>query len=458
MRKNFLNKMLTAVLSLTMVVSMVGTVSAASHAANGANIAKNAKWNYFSLISKDSRGNLDSHSGHVAGENGTRQHPYCWYHALEHIRTDKYPEGQKEGTDFATEGYIVSSSASSASFYVKNSGWDGQYNERDGSLVGDNQWGLRLYTEAIPVEKGRNYTLTFTYKSTLTGTKTIYETDEDGDYVLDSDGNKIPKKDENNKDITEPNYKKHISVSVVNPANSNGLDFLSVSNCTSDGFIVADSQEDAKTVTVKFKVPSNYAGNSVSLQFAMGAFIVSYPDELAMKGYFNVTDMSIKAGTQHKVTYKYGNKTSVKYINDGERTSGYVFPVAGKTFSKYTSNGKTFSLSTAIKKDTVINCVYTNTAKPAKAKVKFKAQKKKAQLKFTKIKNCVGYEVKYSAKKNMKGAKTKNCKFTAKNKPVTVKKLKSGKKTFFQIRSYNLDSAGKKVYSRKVLKKTVIVK
>ncbi|MFR0910971.1 MAG: hypothetical protein ACLSHN_10335 [Eubacterium sp.] len=33
---------------------------------------------------------------------------------------------------------------------------------------------------------------------------------------------------------------------------------------------------------------------------------------------------------------------------------------------------------------------------------------------------------------------TKNCKFTAKNKPVTVKKLKSGKKTFFQIRSYNL--------------------
>ena len=58
----------------------------------------------------------------------------------------------------------------------------------------------------------------------------------------------------------------------------------------------------------------------------------------------------------------------------------------------------------------------------------------------------------------MKGAKTKNCKFTAKNKPVTVKKLKSGKKTFFQIRSYNLDSAGKKVYSKKVLKKTVIVK
>ena len=111
-----------------MIVGMTGVVPAAGHAANGANIASNISWDYFSVISYDANGNLDSHSGHVAGEDGSRKHPYCWYHALTHINTDKYPNGQVAGTDFATEGWVAESSSSSARFLCKEYrlGWSVQ--------------------------------------------------------------------------------------------------------------------------------------------------------------------------------------------------------------------------------------------------------------------------------------------------------------------------------------------
>ena len=455
MRRNIFKKISAAVLSLTMIVGMTGVVPAAGHAANGANIASNISWDYFSVISYDANGNLDSHSGHVAGEDGSRKHPYCWYHALTHINTDKYPNGQVAGTDFATEGWVAESTPSSARFYAKNTGWDGQYNGRDGSLVGDNQWGLRMFTSAMNVEKGRSYTLSFKYTSTLKGKKTIYETDANGKYVLDSNGDKIPKKDEKGNEIQENNYKKHINVSVINPANNNGLEFSTTSGCTSAGFFVADSQvTDPQTVTVKFTVPSNYAGSQVKVQFALGSYVVSYPDELAMTGNFSVSDFKIAAGTQYSVKYTYGSKSYTKYVNAGAKTSSYVFPVKSKTFSKFTKNGSTFSLSTPITGNTVLNCVYVNTPKPAKAKVKFTAQKKKVKLALTKIKNCVGYEIKYANNKKMKKAKTK----TTTAKTYTIKKLKSKKKVYIQVKGYNYDSAGQKVYSSRVLKKTVKVK
>ena len=63
-------------------------------------------------------------------------------------------------------------------------------------------------------------------------------------------------------------------------------------------------------------------------------------------------------------------------------------------------------------------------------------------------------EIKYANNSKMKKAKTK----TTTKASITIKKLKSGKKTYFRVRAYNLDSAGKKVYSKKTLKKTVVIK
>ena len=43
-------------------------------------------------------------------------------------------------------------------------------------------------------------------------------------------------------------------------------------------------------------------------------------------------------------------------------------------------------------------------------------------------------------------------------KSIVIKKLKAGKKTYFQVRAYNIDSAGKKVYSNKTVKKNAFIK
>lgn len=47
------------------------------------------------------------------------------------------------------------------------------------ALVGDNPWGLTMTVSDIPVELGRNYTISFKIKSTLKGTVTNEETKEE---------------------------------------------------------------------------------------------------------------------------------------------------------------------------------------------------------------------------------------------------------------------------------------
>ena len=61
----------------------------------------------------------------------------------------------------------------------------------------------------------------------------------------------------------------------------------------------------------------------------------------------------------------------------------------------------------------------------------------KATVRYKKVKNAAGYQIKYSAKKNMKGAKTKT---TTKVK-YTIKKLKSRKFTYVQVRAFAIPVA-----------------
>lgn len=456
-RKGFLKKVSSVALALTMVVGSINIVPAASHASNGANVASNITWNYFSIIPADGKeSSLDKlHNGHVDGEDGKKV-KYCWYHALTHIRTEDYPNGQVPLGDFATQGWVApGATASKAQFWAANTGWDGQYNERDGSLVGDNPYGLRFYTSNIPVEKGRTYTVSFKYRSTLKGKKTIYEKDEYGDYKYDENGERIPVLDENNDPIQEDNYIKHIGFNVINPANNNGLDLTSYSGCTSGGSIEADSSvEGEKTVKVTVKVPKTYAGNAICVQFTAGSYITTYPDETAMKGSLFVDDFKVTAGNQYIVKYICGNQSYTEHVNAGEKASGHQFAVKGKTFSAYKVGSSKYNLSTPVKGNLNITCVYTATKKPGKAKVTFKAAKKSAKLRFKKLSNAKGYEIKYANNSKMKKAKTK----TTTKSSIAIKKLKSGKKTYFRVRAYNLDSAGKKVYSKKVVKKSIVIK
>ena len=76
------------------------------------------------------------------------------------------------------------------------------------------------------------------------------------------------------------------------------------------------------------------------------------------------------------------------------------------------------------------------------------------KVRYKKVKNAAGYQIKYSAKKNMKGAKTKT---TTKVK-YTIKKLKSRKFTYVRVRAFAKDSTGQKVYGKFSAKKKVFIK
>lgn len=429
MRK-FTKKIMASLLSLTLVVGMTSSVFAA-HAANGANVATGINWSSFSICTKED---------HNDNEDGSKAHPWCWYHSLTHLVADKYPNGQVEGKDFATKGYVVAgATASTVQFWVGNTGWDGEYNPMTGELAGDNPYGLRLMSSGFPVEKGRTYDISFKIKSTLKGKK---ETKDEAGNVIES------------QDIT----KKHILFKAYNPTapGEPGVAFTSTSGCTIGGMIETDSTTGEKTVTAKILVPKTYDGTVVALNFACGAFLKTYPDEIALSGSLFLSDVKVTAGAQYAVKYTYGSKSYTEYVNSGDKASGHNFGIKGKTLTGYknASTGAAFNLSTPVRSDLTINCVYTATKKPGKAKVTIKAQKKKAKLTFKKLANVKGYEIKYSNKKNMKKAKTKR---TTK-KSLTIKKLKAGKKTYFQIRAYNIDSAGKRVYSKKVVKKNAFIK
>ena len=452
MKRSLIKKITTVVFTMAMVVGMVNIVSAA-HAANGANVVpSNATWSWFSIMPLEGEASLDSeHNGHSATEKAPR---LCWYHNLIAI-------GQVPGTDFATQGWVVpNSNAKSAQFFAKNTGWDGEYTEdADGNatLTGDNPWGLRFFTTPIPVEKGRSYTLSFKYKSDLKTTSVKYQKDEFGDYIYDIDGKPVPEVDENGNPIKYTNKQKHVGLSIINAVSTAALDFQSATGCAINGHFIADGdKEDGETITVKFTVPSNFTADAVKVQFTLGAFLKTYPEDTAFSGYFSVNDLKVTAGTQYTVKYSYGKQSKSVYVNPGSKVSlpAVPFAVKGKTFSGYKNGSAKYNVNSAVNKNLNLTCAYVSTPKPGKAKAKFKAQKKKVKLTLTKVKNCVGYQIKYADNKKMKKAKTK----TTTKKTYTVKGLKSKKKTYFQIKGYNLDSAGKKVYSKKTLKKTVKVK
>lgn len=428
--KKIAKKIMASVLSLTLVIGMTSSVFAA-HAANGANVATGINWSSYSICTMED---------HKANEDGSKAHPWCWYHSLTHLVADNFPDGQVEGKDFATKGYVVAGATASAfQFYVANTGWDGEYNPMTGELAGDNPYGLRVLSSGFAVEKGRTYDISFKVRSTLKGTK---ETKDEAGNVIET------------QDIT----KKHILFKAYNPTapGEPGVAFTSTSGCTIGGMIETDSAEGEKTVTAKILVPKTYDGTVVALNFSCGAFLKTYPDEIALKGSLYFSDVKVTAGAQYAVKYTYGSKSYTEYVNSGDKTSGHNFGIKGKTLTGYknASTGANFNLSTPVRSNLTLKCVYTATKKPGKVKVKVVAQKKKAKLTFSKLANAKGYEIKYSNKKNMKKAKVKR---TTK-KSLTIKKLKSGKKTYFQIKAYNIDSAGKRVYSKKTVKKNAFIK
>lgn len=419
MRKSLFKKITATVLSLSMIVGLTGVVSAA-HAANGANVANRAKWSSFSVCTREDGGE--------------------WEDALKAIRTDDYPEGQIKGKDYATEGYATANSNSSyLEFFVKNSGWDGNY-DPNGNLVGDNPWGMWAAATGIPVERGRYYTISFKIKSTLYAKESV---------------------DDKTGEVKPAVTKKHILFKAYDPISRGepGVEFISVKGGTTSGMLELNKDEE-KQVTAVIKIPDSaklYAADYLGIKFAMGANVVSYPNEVAMSGYIKVSDFKVVAGDQYQVTYTNGSTTQSKYVNKNAKVTSVNLPKKGYTLTGYkTASGARYNFNTPVTSNLKLTAIYTKTAKPAKPKITTKSSgKKKISVKIKKAKRANGYQIQYSYKKNMKGAKKK---IVTSAKSYTIKKLKSRKFVYVKVRAFAYDSAGNKVFGKLSSRKKVYVK
>ena len=429
MRKNLCKKITASVLSLTMIVGMTGVVSAA-HAANGVNVAAGKKWSSFSINTKE--------------DGGT------WYNALVEVaKTNPDAMSYTEGwvsTDYKGTSPDLTADNVNGGFryFVANSGWDGEYSKMTNDLVADNPWGMTATLEPVPIELGRYYTISYQIKSTLKATNTI----------KNADGT------ETSKTITT----KHISFKAYDPVSPGdpGVNFISISgaNATTSGMIELDSTKGWQTVTARIQIPETkkqYAADYLGIKFALGANLVSYPDEIGMKGDILVKDFKITAGDQYEVKFVNGSTSISKYVNNGGKvTAETSFTKKGYTLNgfKNKATGATYNFNSAVTSNLTLEPIWKKTT-VAKAKIsKTKSAKKKVTVTIKKISAANGYEVQYSAKKNMKSTKKKT---TTKTK-YTIKKLKSKSYVYVKVRAYALDSTGSKVYGKLSAKKKVYVK
>ncbi len=493
MKKNIFKKIIVSVLSLSLMFSFAGPVSAArSHAANGSDVMPaSGKWVSFSV-----RDDLNYNPPgpktdwgkalDVEIQKGLDQ-------ALADYKAGKMTEAEYNakveeinGWQSYTQGRVIEpNNSSTAKFYVVNSGWDGEYAATsyggEKKLVGDNPWGLTLTMDKIPVEYGRYYTMSFDISSDLQGKNAETGMQERSDkYCI---------------------VKAYDYQSKGEPSAAFESFKVNGKEAAKDGrFIIAKTptgEEAVQThIEATFKIPdtkNEWSGGhdagmftNMGIKFAMGAFLKTHEDEveaaekdpsvtpeelaklkaseIGLKGYVNVTNMKVIAGTQYAVKYFDGSvQKDCRYVNEYGQAKNIALKKKGYTQTGYINmaTGSKFSFGTLIEKDTNLKATWIKTQKPKKASFTAKSKKKKKiTVKFKKNANARGYQVTYSHNKKFKKkakykTKTKN---TSKTTTYTIKGLKSSKVAYVKARAYNLDSCGNKIYGKWSKRKSVYVK
>lgn len=202
-------------------------------------------------------------------------------------------------------------------------------------------------------------------------------------------------------------------------------------------------------------IDENVASVSVGTRIActateLGAWVVIDDISLMRTG-------DLSAAQKYTVSYNVNGgkklKVASKTVTAGKTYGKLAVPQReGYTFSGwYTkkNGGKKITSATKVSltKDITLYAHWKKVAAPAKVKgvTAKKASLTKAQISYKKVASVSGYEIRYSANKNMKNAKTVITASTSKK----ISGLKKGKTYYVQVRAYKVDSAGKKVYSKK---------
>ncbi len=453
-------KLIASILALTLAFGTQATVFGA-HAANGANIATATTWGSFSvrddlygkpmtdwekaLIETMDKAKADAQAKLDKGE----------------IDQKEFDEliAQADGYQSYTQGALVTGSTpSSATLYVKNSGWDGEYNPITGDLVTDNPYGLTLQSSGSPIEKGRKYRISFNLKTTLKGKVT--PKDDEGNDIIDP---------ETQQPVQLDNYIKHIGFKAYDPVSKGGMavEFDNIQGASMNGIIETDgSNQDGIDVVADVTIPKNYSGQTLAIMLYCGAYLKTYPEELAMKGNVTISDFKIIAGNQWTVKYSGNGKSTNAYVNGGEKTeltlaTSLLLAKKGYTIDYYTLNGAKYNFNNPVNSNIELKAHYAKTVTPAKAKIAVKSKKKKqVTLTFKNPANAKGYQYTYSYNKKFKkkakyGTKTKS---TTKTTSVVIKSLKSSKVLYVKARGFNYDSTDSKVYGKWGAKKKCYVR
>ena len=456
--------MMVSVLSLSLVFGLSGTVFGASHAANGANvIPSNIRWSSFSICTREDGGSWEDSLKKVYRTNSDGT--YFLNENGERVTFVK-------GVDYATEGWIngtpgFNNNGSEVTFFCKSTGWDGEYasTTRNGpsSLVADNPWGMTLTMTNIPIEMGRFYNIEFDIAGDLK--QANYDAIEHKTTYVPEDKHILLKAyDYNSKG--EPS-------AAFEMVKQDGEEI------SKDGYICVyktPEGEDLKYshVSCKVKIPESaddWGGgknrgiySQVGLKFAMGANLVSFAEEGAMRGNIYIRNMKMNAGKQYTVRYYDGKSLkATKYVNDEESAVSAKIAKSKYTLSGYTdiATGKRFNFSTILTRDYNLRAIWTKTVAPKKAKISVKCNKKHREtVTFGSNANTQGYQVMYSySSKFQKKSKFKTkTKSTSKTAEYTIKSLRSGAVVYVKARAFNKDSAGKKVFGKWSSRKVAYVK
>ncbi|MCR5430565.1 MAG: hypothetical protein K6E58_04985 [Eubacterium sp.] len=514
MKKSIFRRIIVSVLSLALVFSFSGPVSAASHAANGADILpNNTKWETFS-VRDDLHGlpyteweiallkEMDSALKTLFGKYYTNVKTYTPENvennrnAAMDLATTDYNAGKVTQAQYdkyvlesgwdkehgimawqsGTEAWINGdSSPKNVSLWCASTGWDGEYASKtkggQKTLVGDNPWGLTLTMDKIPVEYGRYYTMEFDIDTDL-----YYKDEETGKYVkpgkyclvkaYDYQSNGGPAAAFETFTVSGKEGSKDGRFKI--PATPNFSDPNTVAHVVGT-FRIPDTKEEWSGGHDKG------AFTYMGIKFAAGAFSKTHENEVKagtakeqeeqnLKGAINVKNLKITAGTQYAVRY-YDSYTlkATKWVNEYEQAKWLALKKKNYTLDSYTNiaTGTKYNFGTLVDKDLSLRAKWVKTKKPKKASFKLKSKKKrKVTVTFKKNVNAKGYQVKYSYSKKFKKkkkfkTKTKN---TSKTKTYTIKSLKSSKVLYVKARGYNKDSCGRKIYGKWSKRKAVYVK
>lgn len=466
MKKGMMKRIIASVLSLALVLGLSGFVMGAgrSHAPNGSNVVPaNLRWDSFSVRDDLWGGPMTDWEQNLLKEMDKEKKQAKKDLDDGKITPAQYEEKIKEidGYQSYTQGYIptnMPNNPSSVSFLCVNTGWDGEYNQ--GTLTGDNPYGLWLRMPKIPVEFNRYYTVEFDISTDL-------------------------ENKENQESAIKQRIDKHAMLKVFDyqTKSQRAADFESFEVDGEEGsldgtFAIKKTPINNEAglvqthVKATFKIPATteeWSGGKdnppytyAAVRLYVGSFIQTYPEENAASGYIYVKDLKVIAGNQFAAKYYDGTALkATKYVNPYEKAPWVALKKKGKTLDYYTNGSAKYNFNSLVESNLNLKAHWITTPKPKKASLKLKSKKKKrVTVTFGKNANAKGYQVKYSFNKKFKKKskyKTKT-KTTTKTTTYTIKSSKSSRVMYVKARAFNRDSCGNKVYGKWGKRKVVYVK